>query len=82
MTLVIDYPASLPDTLHQTREQFENEARMAMAVKLFETKRVSSGIAAQMAGVPRAVFLLGLQQQGVPMIDLTDEETGSDLAHA
>ncbi len=82
MPLIVDYPDSLPDALHQSRAQFEQEARMALAVKLFETKRVSSGIAAQMAGVPRAVFLLGLQQHGVPMIDLTAEELDSDLAHA
>ena len=55
---------------------------MAMAVKLFERKRISSGIAAQMAGVPRAVFLLNLQESGVPMIDLSAEELESDLANA
>ena len=82
MTLAIDYPATLPAVLHQTRQEFEQEARMAMAVKLFERKRISSGIAAQMAGVPRAVFLLSLQEFGVPMIDLSAEELESDLANA
>ncbi len=82
MTLAIDYPASLPAVLHQTRDEFENEARMSMAVKLFERKRVSSGIAAQMAGVPRAIFLLNLQHFEVPMVNLSAEEIESDLANA
>lgn len=82
MALQIDYPPELPSALHQTREQFEAEARMAMAVKLFELKRVSSGIAAQLAGLPRAHFLLALHRYGVPMIDLTGEELATDLANA
>ena len=47
MQLVVEYPSSLPDVLQETPEQFEQEARMAMVVKLFELKRISSGIAAE-----------------------------------
>lgn len=82
LTVAVEYPDTLPDALHQSREEFEREARMAMAVKLFETKRISSGIAAEMAGMSRAAFLLDLHRHGVPMIDLTEEELESDLAHA
>jgi predicted HTH domain antitoxin len=82
MALEIEYPRELPSVLHQTREQFEAEARMAMAVKLFEMKRISSGIASQMAGLPRAHFLLALHRYGVPMIDLDEEELQSDFANA
>ena len=41
MQLVIDYPPSLPDMLQQSQKQFEQEARMAMAVRLFEMKHLS-----------------------------------------
>ena len=51
--MAIEYPANLPDILQATRSQFEQEARMAMAVKLFEMKRISSGIAAAIAGIDR-----------------------------
>jgi predicted HTH domain antitoxin len=80
--LKIDYPETLPDALQQTREQFEQEAKMAMAVKLFEMKRISSGLAAQLAGIDRVTFLLNLHRYGVAMIDLTEEELISDLANA
>lgn len=82
MQLVIDYPPSLPDMLQQSRKQFEQEARMAMAVKLFEMKRLSSGMAAKLVGMDRVPFLLSLSSDGVPMIDLDEEELQSDVDHA
>ncbi|QMS89342.1 UPF0175 family protein [Nostoc edaphicum CCNP1411] len=60
--LKIDYPETLPDALQQMQEQFEQEAKMAMAVKLFEMKRISSGLAAQLAGINRITFLLNLHR--------------------
>ena len=82
MQLQIDYPDSLPDLLQTTRPQFEAEARMAMAVKLYELKRLSSGLAARLAGVSRVEFLLGLHRYGVPMIAHEEAELATDLAHA
>ena len=82
MHLVIEYPRLLLDALQQSRAEFEREARMAMAVKLFEMKRVSSGIAARLAGMDRATFLLSLHQYGVAMIDLEQDELLSDLDNA
>jgi len=81
-TLEIDYPSSLPDALQRSQEQFEQEAKMAMAVKLLEMKWLSSGIAAKLAGVDRVSFLLGLHRHGVAMIDLDENELQSDLARA
>jgi len=81
MQLQIEYPDSLPDLLQTTRPQFEAEARMAMAVKLFERQRLPSGLAARLAGVSRVEFLLTLHRYGVPMIDL-DEAELRDVQHA
>lgn len=82
LQLQIDYPETLPDALAQSRQQFEAEAKWAMAVKLFELKRISSGTAALLVGVDRVSFLLKLKEYGVPMIDLTEEELLSDLENA
>lgn len=82
MQLTVDYPRSLPDALQQTREQFEQEAKMAMAIKLFELKRLSSGMVAELAGMDRVSFLLSLHRYGVPMIDLDEGELQSDMEHA
>ena len=82
MQLIIDYPRLLPDALQQSREEFEREARMAMAAKLFEMKRVSSGMAARLAGIDRVTFLLSLHHYGVSMIDLENEELLGDVEYA
>jgi predicted HTH domain antitoxin len=82
MQLTIDYPETLPDALQQTPEQFEQEAKMAMAVKLFEMKRLSSGMAAALVGMDRVTFLLNLHRYGIPAIDLSEEELLSDLKNA
>jgi predicted HTH domain antitoxin len=82
LQLNIDYPENLPDAIGVPREQFEQEARWAMAIKLFEMKRLSSGQAATLVGTDRVSFLLNLHHYGVAMIDLSEEELLSDLENA
>ena len=82
MKLTIDYPERLPDALQQTRDEFERDAKMAMAVKLFEMKRLSSGMTAQLAGMDRVSFLLNLHRYGVAMIDLDEPELQADVENA
>ena len=53
-----------------------------MAVKLFEMKRISSGIAAALLGIERVSFLLSLHRYNAPMIDLDEADLLSDLANA
>lgn len=82
LQLTITYPDTFPDALGSTKEQFEQEAKWAMAVKLFEMKRLSSGMAANLLGVNRTIFLMKLADYNIPLIDLTEEELLSDLANA
>ncbi len=82
MQLMVNFPDTLPDLLQETKEQFAFEAKMALAVKLFEMKRISSGMAASLVGIPRTSFLLNLHKYGVPMIDLDEDELLSDVKNA
>jgi len=82
MQILVEVPSSLPDALQRTPQEFAQEARMAMAVKLYEMKRLSSGMAANLAGVDRVTFLGELHRYGVAVIDLSEDELLSDLANA
>jgi predicted HTH domain antitoxin len=82
MQLIIEYPRLLPDALQQTQDEFEREAKMAMAVKLFELGKLSSGMAANLVGMARVAFLLALHHYGVAMIDIDAAELESDSKNA
>jgi len=53
-----------------------------MAIKLFEMKRLSSGMAAAFIGMSRVEFLAELHRYGVPMIDLDQNELAQDVSNA
>jgi predicted HTH domain antitoxin len=80
--IIINYPETLPDLLCESPEEFEREAKMAMAAKLFELKRISSGMAAEMVGMDRVSFLFELHRYGVEMINMEPEELAFDLENA
>lgn len=82
MELIVQVPQNLPDAMQRTPEEFARDAKMAMAVKFYEMKRLSSGMAAQLAGVSRIEFLFELHRYGVAVIDLTADEIESDAANA
>lgn len=81
-SLRIDYPSSLPDVLRQTPTEFEQLARLAMAIKLFEWHRNSSGQAAQLARIPRTTFLMRLADSSDGMINIPAEELAEDVRNA
>lgn len=81
-TLSLDYPESLPDALHMTPAEFEREARLAMAAKLFETGKLSSGQAARLIGMERFAFLGALGRLNVSALQVEPDELEQDLAAA
>lgn len=82
MQITIDIPQQLPDIMHCSPVDFEKQAKMAMVAKLYEMGKLSSGMAAQIAGLERVEFLLQLSQFGVPMIDLDKDELQADFENA
>ena len=82
MQLLIDIPTYLPDAAQCTPQQFMHDAKLAMAIKLFEMKRLSSGMAALLIGITRVQFLGELNRFGVSMIDLDENELAQDILNA
>lgn len=76
------YPESLPALANQSPSEFEATARMAMAAKLYEIGRVTSGQAANLAGVGRGDFLLRCPQFNVASVVWDDEELAREFGPA
>ena len=82
MQLLLEVPGNLPDAAQCTPQQFMREAKLAMAIKLYEMKRLSSGMSASLVGMSRLQFLGELHRYGVPVIDLDESELAEDITNA
>ena len=65
----------LPDTVS------EAEARLLLAVKLFEAGRISCGQAAEVAGYSKRAFMELLGRQQVPVFNSAADELARDVAN-
>jgi predicted HTH domain antitoxin len=75
----IEYPESWAASSGSSAERFENEARMALAMKLFEMGRLSSGQAAQLAGISRMTFLFNCPLWNVSAVHWDAEELAAEF---
>ena len=81
-TLTVEYPADVRVALRESKEEFARELRMLAAAKLYELGKVSSGIAAALAGTDRVSFLLGLGRYQVSVFNYGPEELERELSEA
>jgi predicted HTH domain antitoxin len=82
MNSSIPYPPEVLRALGMGPEEFEAEARLILALKLYENSRLSTGLAAKLAGVPRTTFLFLLGQHGVSPFGEEPDELERDLEDA
>jgi predicted HTH domain antitoxin len=78
----IAVPDELPLVLQTERVDLAAEVSMAAAMKLYELGRLSSGAAAELAGVPKPIFLSRLADYGVATFNFTESELREDLENA
>lgn len=80
--LTIDVPEEVLWALNQKPDEFAEEARLLLAVKLYESGRLSTGLAARLAGVPRSVFISLLGRYGLSPVGVDPDEIEGDVANA
>jgi predicted HTH domain antitoxin len=78
----IDVPNEVLISLKESPETISQELSILAAVKLFELGKLSSGRAAQLAGMSRVKFLNTLGQYHVSPFALTAEELEHDIDNA
>jgi len=82
LTIPIELPEEPLISLKQTPAAFVNEMKLLAAIKLFELGRLSSGRAAQLAGMSRVAFLMTLGCYQVSPFALTAAELEQDIENA
>lgn len=72
----------LPTTITVPPSISEDEAKMYLAIKLFEVGRLSCGQAAESARYSKRTFVELLGKHGIAVMDYPPQELQDDLDHA
>ena len=81
-SLTIDYSENILSALGMTHDEFSKEAKMLIAVKLLEMGRLSTGAAAELANLPKPLFLVKLADYGANSFKISEDELRRDVENA
>jgi predicted HTH domain antitoxin len=70
----IPYTDDILLSLKETKDQFEENAKLLLALKLYELGKISSGKAAKLAGLDRITFLLTLNKYKISPFQMDIDE--------
>ena len=81
-TLTIQIPESVLLQTGASREALQREGEFWLALRFFQSGRITSGQAAAMCGLNRVDFLLAAGREGVPVADLDGDELDREVGAA
>ena len=73
-TITLQIPDNALASLGSTPEKATAELRLAVGMKLYELKKLSSGAAAELAGIPKVLFMTRLAEFGILAFRLTGDD--------
>jgi len=77
--LKIKYPSGFEHAVHMTKDEIEQHIRLMAALKMFELGKISSGKAAELAGMSRSEFLEACGRYRVSVFNYPDEEVETEI---
>jgi predicted HTH domain antitoxin len=77
--LKIKYPTGFEHAVHMTKEEIEQHIRLMAALKMFELGKISSGKAAELAGMSRTEFLEACGRYRVSIFNYPDDEAETEI---
>jgi predicted HTH domain antitoxin len=75
----IRYPSGFEQAVHMTKEELEQHIRLMAALKMLELGKISSGKAAQLAGMSRVEFLETCGRYRISVFNYPPEEVEEEL---
>jgi predicted HTH domain antitoxin len=80
--LTVPIPGEIRQMLNRTTEELARDMRLYTALMLFRLGKLSSGAAAEMAGVPRVMFLDLCADYGIPVSQISSDDLRRELTSA
>jgi len=80
--LTVPIPSEIREMLNRTSEEMARDLRLYAALMLFRLGKLSSGAAAEMAGLPRVMFLDLCAEYDIPVSQITSEDLRRELERA
>jgi predicted HTH domain antitoxin len=80
--LTVPIPGEIRQMLNRTTEELARDMRLYAALMLFQLGKLSSGAAAEMAGVPRVMFLDLCAEYDIPISQIGGDDLRRELAGA
>jgi predicted HTH domain antitoxin len=81
-TIKIPYPEELPAAFGESPEEFEQRIKFLVAARLYELGRISSGRAAELAGVSRVSFLEELGRYRISVFNFSLNDLDKEISEA
>ncbi len=77
--ITLEYPEGLEQAVQTTPEELQAQIRLMAALKMFELGKLSSGKAAELAGLSRVEFFEMCGRYRVPIFNYPPEEWEAEL---